>query len=129
MKQNEINDFEKINAQLEGLHIEISALSKKSQNDTLNKFKLKFVNQTLKDANIILGNNYKPFNDFEEFNEDDMPTNSDVTLILSQYLSCMEKLRADNIISADHWEGHKLVVSWYWKNTKIETAAPLKIKK
>jgi hypothetical protein len=68
-------------------------------------------------------------NDFEKFNEDDMPTNSDVTLILSQYLSCMEKLRTDNIVSAGHWEGHKLVVSWFWKNTKIETSAPLKIKK
>lgn len=129
MKQKEIDDFEKINAQLEGLHIEISSLSKKSQNDTLNKFKLKFVNQALKESNGILGSSYKPFSDFEEFDEDDLPTNSDVTLILGQYLSCMEKLRADNIESSQHWEGNRLVSSWTWKGTKTETASPQKIKK
>ena len=65
MKREEVNTFEKLQAQLEGLHTEISSLSKKSQNDALNKFKLKFVNQILSEANLLLGEKYKPFNDFD----------------------------------------------------------------
>ncbi|MHA8061418.1 hypothetical protein PQG22_09095 [Aquirufa beregesia] len=47
MTKQEVDTFEKVQSQLDGLHSEISALSKKSQNDALNKFKLKFVNQIL----------------------------------------------------------------------------------
>ena len=67
MTKKEIDTFEKLQSQLEGLHTEISALSKKSQNDVLNKFKLKFVNQVLENANKLLGFKYKPFNDFDLF--------------------------------------------------------------
>ncbi len=127
MTQEQVDTFEKIQAQLEGLHIEISSLSKKSQNDALNKFKLKFVNQILTEANALLGDSYKPFSDFTVFNEDDMPTNSDVALILTQYLNCLEKLRADNIEQEDTFPR-----KWYWKvngrRSKTETLTPKKIK-
>jgi hypothetical protein len=125
MTENDINLFEKIQAQLESLHTEISHLTKKSQNDALNKFKLKFVNQILTDANRLLGTYYRPFPDFEIFDDKDLPTNSDAALILGQYLNCMEKLRADNIQSKSGW--------WYWKSdegeTNIRTLAPAKIVK
>lgn len=124
MKRQQIDTFEKVQAQLEGLHTEISALSKKSQNDALNKFKLKFVNQILKEANKLLAEKYKPFIDFEIFDENDIPTNSDVAFMLTQYLSCFEKLRADNVM-------HNLG-SWYWiidgKKSDIKTVIPKKIK-
>jgi hypothetical protein len=124
MTKQEVDNFEKIQAQLEGLHSEISALSKKSQNDALNKFKLKFVNQILKDANLILGKKYKPFNDFELFDENELPTNSDAAMMLTQYLSCFEKLRADNV-KLDYGD-------WYWiidgKQSAVKTVMPKKIK-
>lgn len=44
-----IDEFKKILNQLEGLHEEISTLSKKSYTDALNNFKLKLVNQVLKE--------------------------------------------------------------------------------
>ena len=47
MNRNEVELFEKINAQLVALHEEISALSKKSPNDGVNKFKLKLINNML----------------------------------------------------------------------------------
>jgi hypothetical protein len=123
MTLQQVNDFEKINAQLQGLHAEISALSKKSQNDALNKFKLKFVNQLLSSTNTLLGD-YKPFPDFSVFDEADMPTNSDAAVMLMQYLNCMEKLRADNIRAANY--------KWFWiidnKESKMQTTAPEKIK-
>jgi hypothetical protein len=124
MTKQEVDTFEKLQAQLEGLHTEISALSKKSQNDALNKFKLKFVNQILSGANQLLGESYKPFNDFSLFDNDEMPTNSDVAMILTQYLSCFEKLRADNVKQER--------IYWYWiidgSQSDIKTVMPKKIK-
>jgi len=123
MNRKDVAVFEKTQAQLEGLYNETSTLAKKSPNDAVNKFKLKFINQVLKETNLVLGNSYKPFNNFECFNEDDLPTNSDITLILSQYLGCLEKLRADNIVCD---------VGWVWlvnkKESDIDTAPPKKIK-
>lgn len=124
MTKQEVDNFEKLQAQLEGLHNEISALSKKSQNDALNKFKLKFVNKIIYDSNELLVKNYKPFSDFETFEENDMPTNSDVAMMLTQYLSCFEKLRADNVKQER--------MNWFWmidgKQSDIKTVMPKKIK-
>ena len=127
MTKQEVDTFEKLQAQLQGLHNEISVLSKKSQNDALNKFKLKFVNQILIDANKLLGENYKPFNDFEVFEDEDMPTNSDVAMMLTQYLNCFEKLRSDNVKKQDSYPQH-----WFWiidgKLSDIRTITPKIIK-
>ncbi len=85
---------------------------------------MKFINSILSRANDILGEKYKPFPDeFNLFDEDDMPNNSDVVFILSHYLTSLEKLRCDNI--------EKQIVSpykWYWlingKRSKQETDFP-----
>lgn len=120
--KEEIDNFEKIFSQIEGLHQEISTLSKKSPSDALNAFKLKMINKILISANVILGDKYKPFDDFESFELDDLPTNSDVTLILSQYYECMENMRSDNINKYGYWliKGQK---------TDFQTAPPRKIYK
>ena len=89
MKEEEIDIFEKTLNQLEGLHTEVSTLSKKSYTDALNDFKLKLVNQVLLSCNDILGKKYKPFDDFDSFDTEQLPSNSDVTLVLSQYLNCI----------------------------------------
>jgi len=127
MTEQEVDTFEKLQAQLQGLHIEISALSKKSQNDALNKFKLKFVNQILAESNQLLGTKYKPFSDFDLFDENDMPTNSDAAMMLTQYLNCFEKLRSDNVKKED-----KYPQNWYWivdgKMSTIRTVMPKIIK-
>jgi len=127
MKIEEVDTFEKLQAQLDGLHIEISSLSKKSQNDSLNKFKLNLVNHILLKANFLLGEKYKPFNDFSLFDEEEMPSNSDVAMMLTQYLNCFEKLRSDNI-SRKKENPHY----WYWlvdgKISNIRTVTPKIIK-
>lgn len=131
MNTENIDEFKKILNQLEGLHEEISTLSKKSYTDALNNFKLKLVNQVLKRTNKLLGKEYKPFDNFEEFNEDDLPTNSDVTLVLSQYINCMESLREENISSKIEYttSGSVAKIYWSWKGTKLETYPPKNIKK
>ena len=130
MKDKDIDIFEKTINQLEGLHIEISILSKKSQNDALNIFKLKLVNQVLLESNQIIGEDYKPFTDFKKFNEEDLPSNSDVALVLSQYLNCMESFREKNIISKVKYSNGRIDKTyWYWNDTERETYPPKNIKK
>lgn len=97
MTRDEIEAFEKIFGKMQGVHTEIGAMAKKSPNDGINKFKLRLVNATLTAANNVLANGYLPFDDFQQFDEDDLPTNSDVTFVVGQYLEELERLRADNI--------------------------------
>ncbi len=73
-----------------------------------------------------MGPRYRPFSDFEDFSPDEMPSNSDVSFILSQYIECAEKFRADNI-----WQEYS---SWYWRlddaedeEAWIRTPAPKKL--
>jgi len=91
----DINRFDKVRGQLEALHEEIGILSKKKPDDAVNVFKLKFVNQVLTEANSILDDEYLPFGGFSAFDEDVLPTNSDVVMMLSQYLKCFEGQHKD----------------------------------
>jgi hypothetical protein len=124
MSEEEIFKFEKIQGQIEGVYKEIGLLSRKSPNDAVNKFKLKFINQLLIESNNLLKDSYKPLEEFDKFEEEDLPTNSDVTMIFEQYLNCLEKLRADNI---QQKQG-----SWYWtlggEVSSHRTSMPVKIK-
>jgi hypothetical protein len=133
MNKSDVDRFEKLSGQLISVYEEMSLLSKKSPNDAVNKFKLKFVNRLIAESNKFLLVKYHPFEDFDSFDEDDIPHTSDVVFILSQYLQCFEKLRADNVV----WE----LGSWFWqvegdegdnvdKNgmIKIRTVKPKKLK-
>ena len=106
MNRVNVDSFEKLSGQLIAIYEEISALSKKNPNDAVNKFKLRFVNSLLVGSNAFLGGSYRPFPDFESFDPDDVPQNSDVVFMLGQYIQCFEKLRADNVTLK---QGH-----WYW---------------
>jgi len=124
MKANDVDFFEKIKAQLQQLHNEVSALSKTKPDNPMNKFKLNVINEKLAEANTILTGEFKPFNDFAVFNVDELPTNSDVVMILSQYLDCLEAWRCANI--------HKVSISWYWKledKQEIPTERPTRFRK
>ena len=130
MKRDDVHIFEKLTAQLGSLYQEMSTLAKKSPNDAINTFKLRFVNGALAQCNEFLGQNYRPFSEFEVFSDDDMPSNSDVTFILSQYIECAEKFRADNIYDTAY-DG------WYWniddadpndKERQISTPPPKKLR-
>lgn len=81
-------DDKKVLEQMRTLLHEFRILSGKKPNDPINVFKLKYVNKTLEAANDVLGDD-KPYDDFENFSEEDLPTNSDVLMILSLYLDRM----------------------------------------
>ena len=133
MNKNDVDVFEKLSGQLLSTYEEISLLSKKNPNDAVNKFKLKFINRLITDSNIYLDEKYRPFDDFDSFEEDDIPHNSDIVFILSQYIQCFEKLRSDNVVQLNGF--------WYWKvqgdegdnldddgMVKIKTVKPKRLK-
>jgi hypothetical protein len=124
--RQQASEFEKTNAQLIGLFEEITALSRKNPDSPVNRFKLNLINHCLTASNNILGDHYRPFADFDHFEEDELPTNRDVVLVLSQYLSCLEKLRADNIRQKPYTD------EWHWdiqeEGEDLKTAPPKKLK-
>jgi len=122
MKPEDVERLEKSIGQIEGFHKEVSALARKSPNDALNKFKLKVINAALTDANMVLGDAYRPVVGFECFDVDDVPTNSDATLILSQFIEELERKRTDSIRQEHGY--------WYYVTSpvsKIRTAPPRKL--
>jgi hypothetical protein len=123
MKTKDVDFFEKVKAQLNQLHNEVSALSKSKPDNPINKFKLTFINEKLEEANTILVGEFKPFKDFKLFNVDELPSNSDIVMILSQYLDCLEAWRCANIEYKDY--------KWYWKvaGASIETVEPTRYRK
>ena len=106
MKRKNVDEFEKLSVQLQSIYEELSVLSKKSPNDAVNNFKLNFINKLLNNSNELLSQKYRPFEDFLDFDTDNIPQYSDVVLILSQYLQCFEKLRADNVKMQNGY--------WHW---------------
>lgn len=120
--EKHIEEFEKTLSQIEALHEELSIISKKAPNDVLNKYKVGLVNTIISRANKLLKADLLPFSDFEAFDNDEMPSNSDVVIMLKQYIACLEKERENNIIN-DY--GH-----WYWvingKKTLMQTYPPKK---
>lgn len=112
----DIEKLEKLLRQLRGLHNEISLLAKKSPNDGVNAFKLKLINKVLQAGNEVLGDKYKPFADFNLFDLDDLPSNSDVTVVLTQYIQETEGYRSDNTT----YYGGKLVYILNGEPSEIE---------
>ncbi len=90
-----VRKFEKSCKQLASLNNEVGELSKKKPDGPINKFKLGFINGLLEDVNPFLGDT-RPFEEFTSFDQDSVPTNSDVKMILSLYLaSCLSKRQQD----------------------------------
>lgn len=119
----DVERLEKIIGQLQAAHTEVVALSKKSPSDSLNPFKLKIINKVLEESNDVLGEKYKPFGEFNRFEEDDLPSNSDVTMILAQYMEEAERYRSDNVIQN--------MGRWYYivnrQTSEIQSGPPSKV--
>lgn len=72
--------------QLRAMAEDFENLSKKKPDDKLNKFKVELVNDLLRRANSVLSPG-TPIKSFVEFDSEDLPSNSDVLLVLSQYVT------------------------------------------
>jgi hypothetical protein len=104
--EDEIENFRKMAAQLDALHQEATASSKKQPDKPVSKFKVDLANSVLETARKVLGDS-APALDFEKFDADDLPTNSDLSFVVSQFVECAEKLRSQNIKRSFN-------SIWYW---------------
>lgn len=91
---------------------EVKELSKKKQDEELNLKKVKVINRLLEKAKEILKD--EPTIDYLELlDEDDLPSNSDAVLIMSQFISAMNKFHGD------HYHYENSMLSWdnegHWK--------------
>src|SRR5882724_4813098 len=94
----DVDRFVKLQAQMRELLVRMTAISGKAPDLAVNKFKLGMINEQLRIANGLLRDEAKPFESFEVFDEVSLPTNSDVIIVLSQYLACLEKWRSDHVV-------------------------------
>lgn len=93
MKPNEKELVRKLIGQIQGFYGEISVLSKGKPDNPLNAFKLKLINQKLTEANTVLTGEYQPLKGFTVFDDVSLPSNSDVVMVLAQYLNRLGALK------------------------------------
>ena len=103
----DVTQFLMLRELAKGLYDEMKDLSKKSPNETLNQFKIKSLNRVLTPIKEILKN--EPTALFlDVLEESSLPTNSDIVIIFSQYLTSMQKFedryyRVDPLKRSKRW--------------------------
>lgn len=120
MNAADIETFRKMAAQLDALYEEAKSSSKKAPDKAVSSFKIKLANAVLDQANAVLGKS-RPDLGFIAFDEDELPTASDLSFVVAQYVECAEKLRCENI--SKMYDNR-----WVWRDsagvTSIITHAP-----
>lgn len=111
----EVNQFLMLRELVTGLYDEMKDFAKKSANETLNEFKIKSLNRVLIPLKEVMKD--QPTALFlDVLDESSLPTNSDVVIILSQYLSAMQKYE-DRYRKKDP---SRHVIRWNTKEDPIE---------
>lgn len=84
-----VEKYETLKPLLEAMFHEFGELSKKKPDGALNKRKVELVNRLLRDVLVFLDG--EPSRTYlDPLNEDDLPQNSDVLLMLSQFVAAMK---------------------------------------
>ena len=95
MKKQEIETYDKLHGQIYSMKLQFEALSKKNPDGVVNEFKIGLVNKLLEEANNLIGD-YKPFPEFVIFDNSPKVFNSDVLIMLAQYLTAMGRYKEAN---------------------------------
>lgn len=93
--QKEINIYEELKPKIASVRDTIKALSAKKPDELLNIFKIRRINILMEQANALL-KDVKPYKDFDTFKEDELPSNSDVLMILELYLESFHRYWLNN---------------------------------
>lgn len=97
MKRTDVDKYDELRSKLVSVRDDIAHLSAKKPHDQLNSFKLKFINNLLAQVNELIGD-FRPEEDFNEFDNVELPSNSDVLMILNLYLTGMTRFKEANSI-------------------------------
>jgi hypothetical protein len=101
--KEDVNSFEILFPMIKSDLDEIRELSKKKQDEPLNKFKVKILNKKLEKAKIVLKNE-STSEYLELLDEETLPTNSDAVLQISQFVNALKEFQIKYYFS----DGHKL---------------------
>lgn len=111
----EVNQFLMLRELVTGLYDEMKDFAKKSANEALNEFKIKSLNRVLSPLKELMKD--QPTALFlDVLDETSLPTNSDVVIILSQYLTAMQNFE-DRYYRLDKFKHKK---RWNTKEDPIE---------
>lgn len=95
LKKEQIDEFLALSPLIKDVLYEVKELSKKKQDEFLNKLKVKSINRILIRLKELLKN--EPLNDFLDLlNEDELPTNSDAVIIIVQYETALQQFKKAN---------------------------------
>ena len=97
MQRKDVEKYSELYSKLSSMKGDIALLSAKKPNETVNEFKLKLINKLLAQINE-LSDNFKPEDDFDSFDLETLPTNSDVLMVLNLYLNGMDRFRDANSV-------------------------------
>lgn len=112
--KSEVKEFKMLAPMIIGDLAEIRELSKKKQDEPLNKFKVKTINKKLEVIKRILEN--EPTSQFLELLDyESLPSNSDAVLMISQFLKAMEQFKSKYYVIDKTSKEYKK--PYYW-NTK-----------
>jgi hypothetical protein len=88
--------FGRLLSQIKSVQQEMALLSKGKPDNPVNKFKVQHINQFLAEANDLLGELFQPLKGFTQFDDAALPTNSDVVMVLAQYVGAFDRFRHAN---------------------------------
>lgn len=100
--EEQIELYETISPLLRSAFDEVKEFSKKKQDEALNVKKVKMINRLLEKAKEVLKNE-STFAFLDFLDENELPSNSDAVLTMSQYISALKKFRDDHYHSGD-WD-------------------------
>lgn len=99
--EKNIEDYELLKEILHSQRREFDLLSNKKAGEQLNPMKIKMVNRVLEPLKELF--KYEESYKFlDTLNEDDIPTNSDVVLIISQYETAIKRFHNRYYVSAEY---------------------------
>ena len=100
--EKDVEDYFLLKDMLHAQRVEFDLLSKKNNDGQLNPMKIKMINRVLEPLNrIFIHEASHAFLDLVK--EEDMPTNSDVVLIISQYETAIEEFK-DKYYQSDEYQ-------------------------
>lgn len=106
MNENQAIRFDKIENRLNSIYAEIDKLSKKKPDSAINTYKLRLINNLFQEANILFEEGNFDIEKFHLFDDGELPTYSDVIIVLTQYIQVLDYFRFRNTglkYGSIHW--------------------------
>ncbi|MGN5734990.1 hypothetical protein [Arthrobacter psychrochitiniphilus] len=98
--------YDRLVPMLEAAHREMTELSKKKQDGVVNTLKIKMINRLLSELSRVLENDAS--HDFVDMLDEEMlPQNSDVVLVLSQWQAALKQYKAKHHGYDAAYGGHR----------------------